>query len=90
MPVAVSLGLLLSSTILPSASPQASSMSSLTSPAPLPQSHKCLRASGGMNNINHNSNVSNCVIAQGVGAEVEAGVVEVEPRVAEAEIIKNL
>ena len=51
------------STTLPLASPQVSSMSTLTSPAPLPQSHKRLRASDGKNNVNCNRNVLNSVIA---------------------------
>ena len=37
--------------------------STLTSPAPLPQSHKRLRTTDGKNNVNPNSNVSDSVIA---------------------------
>ena len=41
---------------------QVSFKSMLTSPAPLPQSHKCLRTIGGKNNVNPNSNESNSVL----------------------------
>ena len=57
---AVSSGSLLSPKTLPPASPHVSSVPSLTSTAPLPQSYKCLRESGNKNNVNHNSNMSNC------------------------------
>ena len=68
MPTAVSLsGSLSSPTRLPSASlhlaVQVSFRSTLTSPAPLSQSHKRLRTIGGKNNVNPNSNVSNSVTA---------------------------
>ena len=40
-----------------------SSTSTLTSPAPLLQSHECVRPIGGKNIVNRNSNVSNSAIA---------------------------
>ena len=42
---------------------QVSFTSTLTSPAPLPQSHKRLRTTDGKNNVNPNNNVSDSVIA---------------------------
>ena len=62
-------GSLLSPTRLPSASlqpaVQVSFTPTLTSPAPLPQSHKRLRTNGGKTSVSPNSNVSNSVIASG-------------------------
>ena len=95
MPTAVSpLGSLSSPTRLPSASlqlaVQVSFTSTLTSPAPLSQSHKRLRTIGGKNNVNPNSNVSNSVTASSSRGRGIGRSSRIETGVAELEVIKNL